>query len=140
MVQFRSRSLGRRLKIGVVSGVGIAGVFSAWAVVQYVLQGPELFTRLGVPVGIVVLGYALMGILSGGTVGLAWPLTRWAVGSMAVGFLAAFPAWFVMFFAMSDDPLFEILEIVRGSLVLSLAFGPAVGFAGWYQARRYRGR
>ena len=61
------------------------------------------------------------------------PLGRRWPGALLLGFITAVPCWFLVSLLLEPEPL---VERVHSSLVLGAAFGPPLGFYGWYLWRR----
>lgn len=90
------------------------------------LRGHEAFeARFRVTLLQVIVLYILSGILAGGVVGAAWPISRWQWGSFLLGFLALLPINFAVAFLISqpDEWGFRII----GSLISALVVGGGIG-------------
>jgi hypothetical protein len=121
-----------RLRYTVGGGVVLAAIFSLIASAQFILGGGSAFRGIGVPFWAVVSGYLVMGVAAGFIVGLLWPAARWWPGALVVGYVAVVPVWFIAGLELGSP----VRESARSALVLSLAFGPALGFYSWYLVRK----
>lgn len=120
--------------VGLAVGLALGAALSAAVAIQAALTAGHALRELGLPLWQAAGGYLLMGSASGLIVGLAWPLRRWALGAMLVGFLACVPVWFLGFVVLGGS----IRHSVWPSLELSAAFGLPIGFYVWYLVRHYR--
>jgi hypothetical protein len=117
---------GRVLK-GMAWGLGMAMLYSAYAIVLATVSGPEPFDKLGVTLETVVMTYLLGGVVAGAIVGALLPLRRTAVGRSFVGFVAAVPVFIGIFYAMQGNPARWDSSDWEGVVVISVAFGIAGG-------------
>lgn len=110
--------------LGVVAGVAMAVLLSAWALAVYLFRGPGAFQGLGTSFTVVVAVNFAAGILGGVIVGLLLPLTVWRWGAVVVGILAAIPFYLAITLASGDN---DILFVVIGSV----GVGGIVGYGAW---------
>lgn len=74
--------------------LGLATLFSLWAVFLGLFQGFQITLRGGgptIPVVVIVAVYMIGGLLAGVIVSLLYPLVRWKVGAAVVGMIAGTP-------------------------------------------------
>ena len=88
-----------RLKypIAVVSlafGGGVLGLFFLLLALLIYLIDPSGFTRSYGPFAPVALVYLKGGALGGLMAGIAWPLTRWLIGTMFAGICLVYPLYY----------------------------------------------
>ena len=134
------RALFRRIssdvKITVFCGLVLGAMFSAIALVTFLVRGNAPFQHLQVSVLRSVATYLIAGTVAGLLVGLLLPLARWLPGAALVAFVGAFALWFFVGWSVSaQEPL---IETVKASAVLGAAFGLPIGVGFWFQARRDR--
>lgn len=84
------------IRWGTQYGMGFALLFSAYAVIQRIAFGPNVFDSYHMTFVSVVGVYLGGGLLSGTLVGLLRPIARYPLGAALVGFLAALPIAFVI--------------------------------------------
>ena len=114
----------------------MATVYSAYALVLFLLQGPTPFERNETTIQVVLLTYYAAGAIGGSVVGALSPLTRSWTGGALVGVLAAFIVEFCFATAV-EGPFWRWQRDVWEALViLSIVFGIACSYT-W---RKFVGR
>ena len=88
-------------------GLAFATVYCAYVTLIFIIGGPGVLDRYGVSLGEVVLVYVVGGILSGASVGLLLPLTRWKAGSALVGVVAMLPVFVGIAYTVAGPPPWE---------------------------------
>jgi hypothetical protein len=114
----------------------LASFFCVIAILIYLLEGPQPFAANRTSLVSVLSSYILAGALGGLVVGVILPLAKWVVGAALVGFVATYILWFVV--GWSIKPQEPLVEILKSSVVLAVAFGLPIGTGFWYQVRRYK--
>lgn len=117
-----------RVRKCVEVGFGMGAVFSAWVALLALIQfSTTITTRNGTEVNVfaVMATYLLGGTAAGAVVGVLLPLTRWVVGAVVVGILAAVPVFFGVAVAGSGWPLTS--EDMLVVVIVSVAFGGTAG-------------
>jgi len=125
----------RHLVFTVGGGLVVAALFSLVALVIYIRAGSVPFRDLGASLPLAALGYVLMGVGAGLVAGILWPLARWWPGALVVGYVTAFPFWFLGGLVWGGQPIRATLHM---SLLLALAFGPPLGFYVWWLTVKQR--
>ena len=122
--------------VSIVAGVVVGLIYSAVAVLIYVLSGPAQFQEEGIRVidlaKVYIGGFSMAGAIAG----LLLPLGRWAVGAALIGFLAALPAVTMIAITLWGWPFTRHTIYTIG--VASLVFGPTFGLMMWRDARNGR--
>lgn len=93
-----------RFRLGVLHGIGVATLFSAYVLIV-VAAGGRAHIELGVSVRTVVAGYFVAGVVGGLIYGALAPLTKWWIGRALVGFLIMFPIGLGVMTVLPDAPL-----------------------------------
>lgn len=91
--------VGRGIKVGVL----IATCLSVWAAVAFALKNRAQLDAMHITLPQVVIAYLAGGIFGGAFVGVAFPITRWAIGAFMLGFIAILPTAVVMVYFMARD-------------------------------------
>jgi hypothetical protein len=117
----------RRVLRGAGGGVGLAMLYSIYAVVVAHTSGPQAFAKDGVTLETVVLTYLAGGIVGGAIVGALFPLRRSFVGAVVVGFVAVVPFIMGIFYSMTGVPTRWQSSDWLGVFVISAAFGVCLG-------------
>ncbi len=121
-----------RLRYTVGGGLVLAALFSLIVTVQFVSAGQRPFQQVGVTFGLVIAYYFVTGIAAGVVAGLLWPIGRTWPGALLVGYLVVAPVWFITGLELGEP----LRVAAHGASVLSLAFGPPLGFYVWYLVRK----
>lgn len=79
------------IKWGVTEALKICLAYGAWIVVVYILGGAIVFSKTGLRIGSGIALYLVAPLCAGLIVGALRSLTRWFVGRLVVGTLAAVP-------------------------------------------------
>lgn len=109
--------------IGVIAGT----LLSIWVTAIRIVAGPGAFTGLGATYPLVVLTYLASGVAGGVIVGLLWPLTRWRVGLVFVGFFVGVATFAGIRTSIEGfQPWTKVDFLIVG--VLGLALGPPLAF------------
>ena len=115
------------LKWGILRGLFLGSVYSAYVLLVYLIRGADAFSALGLTLGTLVAAYLGGGVVSGAVVGALRPLTKSHAGCIFVGTVAAVPTFLGVGLAMygafsqwtADD---------AGSVILAIAIlGPLFG-------------
>ena len=116
------------LRVGVLLGLVGATLYSAYAGVLFLLNGPGTFERNGATLQTVVLTYYAAGTLGGLTVGALWPLARSLPGTILIGVCVALIFFFCVSVAV-DGPVWRWpAEVWQDVLLSGLFFGVAGSF------------
>jgi hypothetical protein len=75
----------KRMGAGIAVGAAAATVLSLFVGVGALASGGRSLDRLDVTYAQVLLGYYLGGVLAGAIVGALWPVTKYALGTAALG-------------------------------------------------------
>ena len=124
----------KRLKFTLAGALAMALFFSLIATLQLVFGGTAAFARVGASYPAVVVGYLIAAVIAGLILALLWPLGRWWAGALLLGYVTAVPVFLIMAAIIRE----RVQEAFSAALVLSLAFGPPLGFYGWYMSRHYK--
>ena len=81
----------RRLRWGARLGAGMGGFLALWGLVVFLVGNAGAFAKGRITLLVVLMLYALGGLVGGAAVGLALPLVRRSLGSALVGALAVLP-------------------------------------------------
>jgi hypothetical protein len=84
-------TLGRNVLWGLRNGALFGLIFSAWAVVELFVGGPETFSRQGTSFVEVIGLYLVGGSFAGAIVGMLRPFAYHRLGAAVVGFFSALP-------------------------------------------------
>src|SRR5689334_21564449 len=133
------RHLYQDVRRGVFGGAAIATCFSAWATFLRITAGAAPFehtgTAYGQTVGIYFAAFTIGGVL----IALLWPLRRWAIGSMVLGFLFLLPVY-SGFVLVDAEPAARFSSWnVWSTLIISAVGGSTLGLSVWWTERRQRG-
>lgn len=77
--------------LGIILGIALATVYSAFALFIFMLQGSKPFTESGISLPATILAYLAGGVVGGAVFGALLPLTVWRIGATVVGMLAGIP-------------------------------------------------
>ena len=113
------------IKSGIGLGLFLAAVYGAIAVAVFVVSGGRAFTELGVPLPLVLVGYAVCGFVSGAVYGLLSRLGDSWWGTALLGFLVALPSSLVLMFLVVPRSGWRYVPI--SSLIFAAIFGPITG-------------
>jgi hypothetical protein len=120
--------IGRNVRWGIGQGVAFAAIASV-AVTLFEIPRWEIYRP---HIWLVVGSYFAAGISVGAVVGLLRQLTRWLIGAILVGIIAAVP-FAVVLGMFSDNMTFSPHVDLRLVVELSLICGPMAGFIRWNQ-------
>src|SRR6266511_4282967 len=112
---------------GLILGLSLASVLSAWVTLVRLVAGTAPFTRAETTYPALLGLYYVGGLL----IGLAWPLRKWLLGSAVLGVFGIFPLYFAAL--LMDSPrtqLFTQKNIGLALLLSCLAGGP-IGVWSW---------
>lgn len=94
----------RNITLGLVVGICLATLYSAWAVGVRLLSGAEAFAKHQTTIGAVLVTYYVAGVVGGVAVGAMIPLSRNIFGRIAIGLVAA-TIFFTCVFVATDGPV-----------------------------------
>jgi hypothetical protein len=112
----------------IVIGMIMATVYSAYAVVLYVLRGSAPFESDDTTIWVVLLTYYSAGALGGAVIGALLPLARWRVGRTMLTFLGVSIAILCIEIAMSGPFWHWSGDTWHELMVLTLIFGSLLSF------------
>lgn len=118
------------LRWGAVWGLLIALCLTVILAVLAAIQGPRLFESYGTSFLTVALLYLGGGLVGGLVVGLLRPLTRWRLGGVAMGILAALPVGLGVRLMQSGLEPWEAKDTFTLT-IFSLALGGTAGWTYW---------
>jgi hypothetical protein len=72
---------------GVTFGLGLATIYSLWALGVFLVAGSRSFARVDTTLGAAVIAYYSAGLLGGVLAGLMLPLGRFLFGAVVLGIL-----------------------------------------------------
>ncbi len=87
---------------GLILGLSLASVLSAWVTLVRLVAGTAPFTRAETTYPALLGLYYGGGLLGGLLIGLAWPLRKWLLGSAVLGVFGIFPLYFAAL--LMDSP------------------------------------
>lgn len=123
----------QNVTFGLIIGLSLATLYSAWAVAIYFLSGTEAFTKHQTTIGAVLLTYYVAGSIGGATVGAMIPLGRSLPGRIAIGIVAA-TIFFTCVFVAMYGPLWVWSDRTWQNLAISAALFGVVCSALWKSA------
>jgi hypothetical protein len=123
---------------GVVLGLSMATLYSAWVVFVYALNGSRPFVELGVTLPGVIAVYYAGGALGGAIAGTLWPRARSRLHATLVGILVAFVVMIGAGVAMYGYPSHWTAATWLGLLSTGLVLGAAGANLCWSGYRRHR--
>lgn len=94
------------LRTGVVGGLALASIYSAYTVVLFALHGEAPFRKNETSLGVVIATYYTAGFLGGAVVGLLMRFSKSAFGMLLIGVAAAFVFFFCVASAV-DGPFWR---------------------------------
>jgi len=121
------------LRWGVAQGAIFAGLFSFGLLLLALGRGSFRWSSYGLSFGEIVLVYFVGCMLAGAVVGLLRPFTRWRLGAMLVGVVAAVPATATLGIAMSGNPLAWKPDDRFAFYGIIVTMGPLCGLIRWSQ-------
>ena len=114
--------LANRARYGVLYGIGLATMFSLFAILAWMFKTPEQLGRLHASLLQVVGSYFVGGVTGGAIIGVAFPLTRWAAPAVILGTVGTFPFFYVLGkFMEPDAPVWPARIAI--TLIASALFG-----------------
>ena len=123
-------SLSRDIKTGIVFGIILATIYSAFATIVFALGGASVLEEYNTSLATVILAYYSGGLLGGLIVGLLMPMTRHWVGSLLVRLVVAAVVLLGARMAMSGPPW--VWDRAKWDSVLFLTIVFAIGsFLAW---------
>jgi hypothetical protein len=125
------------IKNGIIWGVGLATVYSAWVTVLRVLSGSGAFDALGTSWLRTVALYYLGGTAGGATVGVLWFLRKTPLGAFVLGTCAVLPIFTI---GLAAKPDLDWIRALGFSILPSCVVGGVNGYLLWRGDRADRSR
>jgi hypothetical protein len=91
---------------GLAVGIGMATLYSIWAMLIFVLTGSDAFAKYGTSLSTVVLTYYAAGAVAGIIAGALAPLNSYWFGTTLIGVLVALFIFFAIYSA-SEGPFWQ---------------------------------
>ena len=130
--RLKGAQLRANTRVGLILGLIMATLYSAYAVALFLLQGSDPFSKQETSIQAVLLAYYAAGALGGSAVGALSPLARSWPGRTLVGIVAAVIVVFCVL-TSTDGPFWLWRRSEWQALaVLSIIFGVACSFT-WKQ-------
>jgi hypothetical protein len=114
----------------------MACVYSAIAILLFLVRGPKAFVHNGVTLVSTIVVYAIGGILGGLILGLLRPLTRYLFGVLLIAIPVSAPLFGGILVATRGVPWEWSRKTWITFAICTCFFGPFFGFINWRQNRK----
>lgn len=119
------------VKWGAKWGLRFAFVYVAFATVQLLIGGSEVFTAKDTSYLAVVTAYILGGVAAGAVVGLLRRFAQNPIGAVTTGILASAPVFVGIRIALSGFQPWSLI-VTLSMITLSLGWGIPAGLGTWW--------
>jgi hypothetical protein len=109
------------IRTGLISGLIMATLYSAYAAFIFSISGPEAFVDRGTTLDSMLVSYYAAGILGGTVIGAMIPLARSFMGRALIGWAGAFIVFFCLTTAV-EGPLWQWQRREWIGLLVATAF------------------
>lgn len=125
------------LRRGLILGLGEAAVLSLWIIFAVEFLEDNALAEYNASLLEAVAAYSVGGVTGGVLAGLVYPLRKYALGSVMVGFLLAAPAAVGIIVVTTPKQEMWTIGGIPGALIAAALVGGLVGLQIWSEDEWY---